>query len=194
MPIVYRAKAMLVNESETNIERMAVKITQVANTDQGFIKTFPFTDYRNRTVMHLIKQEMPPYKRAAYIGISFKFYNFINYIEFLSTFREFALNKGDEVEFHFADDTVMKFMFQGSSSAFGPARKNVYPLADAQLEFIANNKLAYWKITNVVSGTMMLGGFGYQDDNKQYKSEKTGKQLFTVMAKEIMSAKALLNC
>ncbi len=193
MSIVYYAKASIVNESATQIERLAAKIVKVASTDHGFIKTFPYPDFRNRAVLHLIKNDIPPNKKISYVGISFVSYNCINYIELYSTFNAFDLGKGDETELHFEGGQILKFKFTGNSSLYGAARRNVHPISDTELEFIADNKLLFWKIFNSETGNALTGGFLYQEDNKQYKSENTGRQLLKTMAKEILAVKSVLH-
>lgn len=193
MSILYYAKAALVNESLSHIERWAVKITQVAKSHYGFIKTFPFVDYRNRSVMQLIRNEMPPYKRAAYLGISFTSYNCMNYIEFYSAFNDFNLKKNDAIELHFEDSDVINCSFNTNGVQQGPIKKNVFPISDEQLEYIANKKLIYWKLFDNIRKNVLEGGFEHQEDNEQYKSENTGRQLLKTMAKEMIAKKLMLE-
>lgn len=190
MPIVYSAQANFVNEGTPKFERLAIKITQIAKQPGEYIKTFPFTDYRNRSVMHVLKHELSPFKKASFIGIGLKSYDSINYIEFYSTYSYFSLQAGDEIELLFEDEAILKFAFQSNNMGFGWGKKNVHPISDLQLNFIANTKLLQWKIVNKANNHALLGGFGYQEDNRQYKSEKTGKQLFKTMARELLAFKA----
>ena len=130
MSIVYNVKAGIVNESATQIARFAAKIIQVANTEQGFIKTFPYPDFRNRAVLHLIKNELPPNRRKSYIGIGFTSYNCINYLELYSAFSAFSLEKGDIIELYFENEEIVRFSFMTNGSQAGTLRKNVHPLSE----------------------------------------------------------------
>jgi len=192
MSIVYYAKASLVNESLSHIERWAVKITQVAKSHYGFIKTFPFMDYRNRSIIQLIRNEQPLYKKPAFIGISFTSYNCINYLEFFSTFNGFSLKKDDSIELYFEDDVIIYCKFNTPNVQY-PIKKNVFPISDEQLEYIAGKKLLYWKLYDNLSKNVMTGGFEPKEDNEQYKSENTGRQLLKTMAKEILTQKLILD-
>jgi len=194
MPITYNAKSSIINEGTAEIERYVVKITQLAGV-QGdeFIRTFPFTlDRRNYTAFNTIKDELPPIKKRSYLGIGFSAYRYNNYIQFYSTYKSFPLKKDDTITFCFENDVKMEFTFLYNNKSFGFMQNNVFPIKDADLIFLSENKLLHWKMTNKETGLSMVGGFENQEGNKQYASEKTGQGLFRKMAKEIFEAKTLL--
>ncbi len=195
MPTIYDAHASIVNEGTADIERLAVKITRLAGINgQEFIKTFPFMlDFKNRYMRTALEAEMPPYKKNAYIGLGFTSYQHSNYIHVYSTFKSLPLNKGDKVTLYFEDETEIEFEFMYHSTAVGYMRRNLYPISNANLEFISKNKLVQWKLHNSEDDKNVYGGFVQQENNEQYKSEKTGQKLFMVMAHEILNAKSSLN-
>lgn len=117
----------------------------------------------------------------------------MNYIEFYSAFNDFNLKKNDAIELHFEDSDVINCSFNTNGVQQGPIKKNVFPISDEQLEYIANKKLIYWKLFDNIRKNVLEGGFEHQEDNEQYKSENTGRQLLKTMAKEMIAKKLMLE-
>jgi hypothetical protein len=195
MSIVYNVKAGIVNESVSEFARLAAKILQVSkHGTESFVKTFPIVTHpKNLSILSQIEKELPPYKKAAYLGISFVSYGFVNFIEFTSCFGMFQLNKGDKITFYFeGEEEPMEFSFQFPRKEDGRCSKNIHPIRDQELQLLKSNNLDYWKITNSETGKFMIGGFTFNELNKQYKSKKIGQKLFRLMSENIMITKTQL--
>jgi hypothetical protein len=190
----YDARASVINEGTDEIQRLVLKITQLAGIrGEEFIKTFPFMhDGRNFRILNNICQELPPYKKNSFLGISFNSYHYINYIKFYSTYKSFPLSKGDEIIFTFENKESLKFSFTSSSKSMGYLTTNMCVISESELAYISENRLAYWKLYNHEKQQSVIGGFTRQEHNKQYISEKTGMELFKKMAEEILTSRQLL--
>lgn len=190
----YDARASVINEGTDEIQRLVLKITQLAGIrGEEFIKTFPFMhDGRNFRILNNICQELPPYKKNSFLGISFNSYHYINYIKFYSTYKSFPLSKGDEIIFTFENKESLKFPFTSSSKSMGYLTTNMCVISESELAYISENRLAYWKLYNHEKQQSVIGGFTRQEHNKQYISEKTGMELFKKMAEEILTSRQLL--
>lgn len=195
MSIVYSIKAAIVNESKTNIERLAAKITQVSNkTDEDFIKTFPLiTNSRNLASITNLKDDLEVYKNKNFLGISFLSYGYINFIHFTSTFRSFQLDKDDQLTFYFKDAEPMEFVFNTPRTTEGFINKNIYPIDDVSLTILSENNLEYWKLKSQAKNLQLVGGFCFNDYNKQYKSQKVGQKMLRLMAENILIIKDKLS-
>lgn len=190
----YDARASVINEGTDEIQRLVLKITQLAGIrGEEFIRTFPFMhDGRNFRILNNICQELPPYKKNSFLGISFNSYHYINYIKFYSTYKSFPLSKGDEIIFTFENKESLKFSFTSSSKSMGYLTTNMCVISESELAYISENRLAYWKLYNHEKQQSVIGGFTKQEHNKQYISEKTGMELFKKMAEEILTSRQLL--
>jgi hypothetical protein len=190
----YDARASVINEGTQEIQRLVLKITQLAGIrGEEFIKTFPFMhDGRNFRILNNICEELPPYKRNSFLGISFSSYHYINYIKFYSTYKSFPLNKGDEIILTFENKESLRFSFTSPGKSMGYLTTNTCAIGEMELAYIAENRLAYWKLYNHEKQQSVIGGFTRQEFNKQYISEKSGKELFKKMAEEILSSRQLL--
>ena len=196
MSIIYKVKAGIVNQSNSEFERFAAKILQVSdNSDEDFIKTYPFVPHaKNNAVLSLIGRELPPYKKASYIGISFFSYPFFNFIEITSTFKAFPLNMGDKVVFYLDGlEDPIELTFKYPKTAAGFASKNIHPLSDQHLALFSRHPLDYWKVDNKDIDKSMVGGFTFNEVNKQYKTRKVGQKLFQLMAENILKTKKKLT-
>jgi hypothetical protein len=192
---VYNVKAGIVNQSSSEFDRFAARILQVSdNTTEDFIKTYPFIPHpKNNAILSLIGRELPPYKKAAYIGISFFSYRYFNFIEITSTFKLFPLNQGDKMVFHLEgeyDPIELIFSYPKSNSGF--ATKNIHPLTDQQLALFSQSTLDHWHVINKEVDKSMVGGFTFNEVNRQYKSRRVGQQLFKLMSANILKAKKQL--
>jgi len=58
---------------------------------------------------------------------------------------------------------------------------------------MSQSNLDYWMLTGKKKHLNMVGGFCYNEFNKQYKSEKVGQKMFRLMAENIMIIKDKLN-
>lgn len=194
MPIIYDARVSIVNEGTSEIERYVAKITQLAGIHgEGFIKTFPaLLDRRNRNILSIIEEELPPSKKRSFLGIGFKAYPYNNYIEFFSTFKSFPISKGDYIILTFENKEQLEFKFEYFNKNLGYMNANMCPISDMELAYIANNKMASWQLFNEQRKYSMVGGFSFNEYNKQYMSEKVGQGLFKKMAQEILASKKLL--
>ena len=195
MSVVYKVKAGIVNQSNSEFDRYAAKILQVCdNSDEDFIKTYPFIPHaKNNPILSLIGRELPPYKKASYIGISFFSYPFFNFIEITSTFKAFPLNQGDKIIFYLeGHDDPVEIVFKYPKTAAGFASKNIHPLSDADLALFHRHTLDYWKVVNHDIDRSMVGGFTFNEVNKQYKSRRVGQKLFQLMAENILKTKKKL--
>lgn len=195
MPVYYDVRAAIVNESSTHIERLAARIIQLSGkVNDEFIKTFPFMSYpRNKTAFTMSKDDFYSYNKVNYLGISFVSYEYANYIKFASSFKLFPLNEGDQIDFYFEDDTHMEFPFRSNKSSLGFLNTNMHLITDEDLNFIANNKLKYWKLYNTRHNVSLIGGFVHEEQNKQYKSEKVGQKIFRLMAENIILTKQTIK-
>lgn len=195
MSITYNVKAAIVNESISVIERFAAKITQVTkNCEEDYIKTFPLQTHRkNLTILSTIMQDLPPFKKAAFLGISFISYGYINFIHFTSSFKLFQLEKDDQIIFYFEDGESMEFTFHAPKTTVGFVNKNVHPIKDADLHMLKDKTLDHWKIVNKQNRLHIVGGFTFNEYNKQYKSTKIGQKLFRLMATNILVEKEKLS-
>lgn len=194
MPILYDAGTSIINEGTHEIERYVVKITKLAGIDgDEFIKTFPIWDNRkNYTVLSKMKDELPPIKKNAFIGIGFNAYRYHNYIQFYSTFKSFPLSINDSITLHFENNRVFELEFFYDKKRSGYLTTNLFPINDQDLLFMSENKLLHWVIKNKEKNIALIGGFLQEENNKQYKSEKVGQGLFKKMAKQIFYAKSEL--
>lgn len=187
MPI----QSFVVNEGTPEFERYAVKIAIHAGIHQDeFIKTFPFYySARNTSVLSLMKEELPPFKKRSYLGIGFTSYPYNNYIQFYSTYKSFPLKKGDKIILHFEDKVKMELKFFYANKSVGFLSSNVCAIKDADLAFLSENKLLSWQMVNEEKSITLHGGFMYHEGNKQYVSEKTGQNMFRKMAQHILTSK-----
>lgn len=191
MPPIVNIQASIVNEGTSEIERLAAKITQVSGQNDEFIKTYPFFEDRaNRSTMLLLKEDLKKYTKLPQIGISFKSYGYFNYVEFTSEMKHFPLNGADQIVFIFDNEEEMTFTFGSGAKPFGKFFRNLSLITDDQLQFLADNTMISWQLVNNESGLTIMGGFKSEDENKQYKSSKTGQKLFKVMAHKILSIKS----
>jgi|SRR5690606_16526824 len=191
MPPIVNIQASIVNEGTSEIERLAAKITQVSGQNDEFIKTYPFFEDRaNRRTMFQLKEELKKYTRLPQLGISFKSYGYFNYIEFTSEMKHFPLHSGDKIAFIFDNEEEMSFTFGSNAKPFGKFFRNLSLITDDQLQFLASNDMISWQLVNNQSGLTIMGGFKPEEENKQYKSPKTGQKLFKVMAHKILSIKS----
>jgi len=195
MSIVYNVKAAIVNESKTEIERLAAKITQVStHSDEDFIKTFPIVTHpKNLSAYSMLKEDLESYKKANFLGISFISYGYINFIHFTSAFKSFQLEKEDRIVFYFENGEEMEFNFSAPKTTVGFVNKNIHPIKDAELQVLGNNNLDFWKLSSKKRNLNMIGGFCYNEFNKQYKSQKVGQKMLRLMAENILIVKDKLN-
>ncbi|MBS1780828.1 MAG: hypothetical protein JST70_15985 [Bacteroidetes bacterium] len=184
-------KAVAVNESTTNIERNAIRIMLLNNGACDHVKTFPLETHTKNTsiLLSVLKEELPPYKKNAYLGIGFVSYENVNLIQFKSTFKSFPLNRGDEFVFYFEDGQKLVFNMNFESKKEGPFFKNESLITDEELDLLKRTDLKYYKLTNCQKHISVIGGFVHQENNIQYSSERTGKKLFKLMAKRILLAR-----
>ncbi len=189
MPI-YDVKTSLINEGTEGIERMMIKVTLLKGVPGSeFIKTFPFLeDRRNYRILKAISEEVYPKKKRSYLGIGFNSYEYINYIKFYSTYKTFPIVKGDQIVLHFDNGEHIEFNLEYQSKSEGNCMTNICPISDIDLDFLATNRVEYWEIVNN-NDQKLTGGFCYQENNRQYMSEKSGQDLFRKMAEEIILAK-----
>jgi hypothetical protein len=195
MTAIYNVKAGIVNQSSSEFERLAAKILQVSETSsEDFIKTYPFIPHpKNNAILSLIGRELPPYKKASYIGISFFSYKYFNFIEVTSTFKLFPLNQGDKMVIYLEgeyDPIELVFTYPRSSAGF--ATKNIHAISDQQLLALSQHTLDYWKVVNAKEDKTMVGGFTFNEVNRQYKSRRVGQRMFQLMAENILKAKKKL--
>ncbi len=190
----YDAHASVINEGTAEIQRLVLKITQLAGIrGDEFIKSYPFMhDGRNFRILNNICNELPPYKKHSYVGIGFSSYQYINYINFYSTYKSFPLNAGDEIIFTFENKEKLHFQFTTQSKSVGFLTSNKCIIGEQEMAYIAENRLAYWQLYNNALKQSVIGGFTKQEANKQYVSERSGKELFRKMAEEILSSRQLL--
>ncbi|HTM65936.1 MAG TPA: hypothetical protein VL093_06440 [Flavipsychrobacter sp.] len=195
MSIVYNVKAAIVNESKTEIQRLAAKITQVSkNTDEDFIKTFPVVTHpRNLSHYSILKEELETTKKTNFLGISFISYGYISFIHFTAAFKLFQLDKDDELCFYLDNGEQINFIFTAPKTAVGFVHKNVHPIKDAELQLLSQHNIDYWKITSAKKQLSMIGGFCFNEYNKQYKSQKVGQKMLKLMAENILIIKDKLN-
>lgn len=189
MPI-YDVKTSLINEGTADIERMMIKVTRLKGIPgEEFIKTFPLVeDRRNYRIIKEISEEVYPQKKRSFLGIGFNSYEYINYIKFYSTYKSFPLQKGDQITLYFEDGEEIHFSLEYTNKNEGYCMTNICPISDSDLEFLSLNRVEYWEISNAKQ-QQLLGGFCYQDNNRQYLTTKSGQDLFRKMAEEILSAK-----
>ena len=193
MPVNYNVKAAIINESKSNIDRFAARIVQVtSHTGEDYIKTFPLlTDPKNLSHLNSLRQELFSEKKDHFLGISFLSYGIISFVHFTSTLNLFHLDSGDSITFFFDSGDKLAFSFQSPKTADGYAYKNIHPVTDAQLGILQSANLLSWKLTNTQSQSL-IGGFTFNEHNKQYKSARTGQKILRLMAENILIAKEQL--
>lgn len=191
MSITYSVQAAIVNESASSFERLAAKITQVnKNCAENYIKTYPaLTHPRNLNRFQSLKEDLDSYRKENFLGLSFTSYGFISFIQFTSTFHLFKLEKDDRVILYLEDGEQLEFIFKTPATTSGMLIKNIQPIKDEELEKLASGSLAYWKITNKRQNLELIGGFEFNETNKQYKSPRVGQKLFRLMAENILKIK-----
>lgn len=195
MSIVYNVKAAIVNESKTEIERLAAKITQVAkNSDEDFIRTYPIVTHpKNLAQLSALKDDLEPTRKMNSLGISFISYGYINFIHLTSTFKNFPLDKDDKITFYIEDGETLELTFTAPKTTVGFLNKNIHPIKDADLQLLSSKNMEYWKLFNKKKNLNIVGGFCYNEFNKQYKSDKVGQKMFRLMAENILIIKDKLN-
>ena len=128
-----------------------------------------------------------------FLGISFLSYGYINFIHFTSAFRLFQLDKEDEITMYFDNGEQMRFLFTAPKTTEGFMSKNIHPIKDSDLLLLSSRNLDYWKLENKKKGIALVGGFCYNEYNKQYKSVKVGQKMLRLMAEHILIIKEKLN-
>jgi len=192
MPISYNVSAAILNESETTIERLVATITKVAkHCEHSFLKTHPLpTHSKNLRILSTICDEFN--MRDPYLGISFKSYGWLNYIHFTSSLKKFTLQQGDELVFVFDDKEELRFTFSEPCTKSGHIFNNQQLIKDAELRMLQSKKLEYWKLVNNTVQTYIVGGFSFNEHNKQYKSNKVGQRILQLMAEKILTIKEFI--
>lgn len=187
-------KAGIVNESNTEVERLAARITELSNDDCVFIKTYPVPLHGlNRGQLSAYADSFTGDKKSNYLGITVISYALVNYLEFYSGFRGFPLAQNDEITLVLDDGREMEFVFTSRPVSVGYLKRNSCFISDQYLQYIAETPLAYWKLENKEENLVMIGSFEANEHNKQYRSKKTGQQLLQAMVKEVMTLKAELK-
>ena len=190
MAIVYNVKAGIVNQGNSEIERPTAKILRISNnTNEDFIKTYPFsTERRNFSMRTVVDNE----SKSAFIGISFICYRQVSFIQFSSTLKSFPLNQGDQITLFLENEDSLEFIFYFPKSNSGFVSRNIHPLRDVDLELLSRCSLDHWQLVNKEQDYSLIGGFAPNDDNKQYKSPKIGQKILQLMAENIIRAKKML--
>lgn len=183
-------KAKVVNEGTNDIHRYSIKVTwHQDSTAIDFIKTFPYIDdRRNWRIVSQAKEEFNPDNKRLFIGIGLTSYEYVNYIKFYSTLKQFTLQKGDSLKIILEDGNELNFQFEYNNKQEGFYMTNICPISDEVLELLAKNVLNHWELHNHEDQTL-LGGFCPKENNKQYISKKSGQELLKKMSSEIISAK-----
>ena len=182
-------KAGIVNESHTQVERLAAKILSLPGGSSTFIKTFALpTHPQNIKFANKLKNALS-FSNGGHLGISVSVYAGFNSIDFYSAMKEFPLQKGDEIILEFEDDERLQFVFTAINKTAGYMKRNNCLVPDAVLQHLATKRLKYWIVKNAKTNLEIVGGFDTNDHNKQYGSKKAGQQLLMSAMSEVLLLK-----
>ena len=193
MPEKKEIKAAILNEGDTEVERLAAKIVKLPGGGISFIKTYALlTKNQNREAQKKLDGELTPTTNRGFLGIGLVSYAAVSYIEFYSAFKSFTLNKGDEITLFFEDEELA-FVFNSVTRPFGYMKRNNCFIPENALQYIAENKLLYWKLLCKQQNLTITGGFDCNEHCNQYKSVKSGQKLLQDMTQAILTLKPQLH-
>jgi hypothetical protein len=172
-PDIENTEAGIIPDDQGEPHGRIIKLSGVMGKEE--ITLYPINEHTGDTYLGIILQTAVAY----------------NMVQVSTLYHRTALLEGDDIIFHFEDDSTIRWRFKINGYKTGDRKNNTFLITNEQLLYIVANRLQGIEMIdnhNGINSCYYFGAFVHQ----QYNTPEDGKTLFQIMARRIAGAKIMM--